>query len=71
MAAELVFPDTGYLLKLADGTRYVIRAGDPAAQRVVQVFAVASQLTPRGELTAEHVVVAVTAPETGMDRSVR
>ena len=71
MAAELHSPYAGYLLKLADGTRYVICASDPAAKRVIQAFAAAAQLPQTECLTAERAVLVATCPEMTMDFPVR
>ncbi len=47
------------MLALADGSRQVIAAGDPAAAPVVAAFAVASRLSPteRGDDGVQRIVV--------------
>jgi SynChlorMet cassette protein ScmC len=49
----------GYALALADGSRYVIRAADADAERVVQAFAAAAALGLAGEEATGRTVLAV------------
>jgi SynChlorMet cassette protein ScmC len=71
VAVDSSFPYSSYLLRLADGTRYAIRAGDRPAERVVQAFAAAAQLTPPEHTAAERVVLAITCAEMAPPHPIR